>query len=41
MERMIQTIAYENGIKREDVLDVLALELRDRLIGPKASDEGG
>jgi len=40
MERMIQTIGYENGIKREDVPDVLALELRDRLIGPKASDEG-
>ena len=41
MESMIQTIAYENGIKREAVLDVLALELRDRLIGPKESDEDG
>ena len=41
MERMIQTIAYENGIKREAVLDVLALELSDRLIGPKESDESG
>ena len=41
MEGMIQTIAYENGIKREAVLDVLALELRDRLIGPKESDESG
>ena len=41
MERMIQTIAYENGIKREAVLDVLALELRDKLIGPKEGQDGG
>ena len=32
MEAVIRSCAYENGVKREDVLEVMAIELRDRLL---------
>ena len=37
IEKKIKQCAYDNGISRADVMDVLAVELRDeilRLIGP-------
>ena len=33
MDARIMTAAYENGIEREQILRVLAIELRDRLLG--------
>ncbi len=32
MEAVIRSCAYENGVKREDILEVMAIELRDRLL---------
>ena len=32
MEGVIRLCAYENGVKRQDVLEVMAIELRDRLL---------
>ena len=32
VNRGIMSAAYENGLKREQVLDVIAIELRDRLL---------
>ena len=32
MDAVIRLCAYENGVKREDVLEVMAIELRDRLL---------
>ena len=37
MEAAIRLCAYENGVKREDVLEVMAIELRDRLL-PKQEE---
>ena len=37
MEAVIRLCAYENGVKREDVLEVMAIELRDRLL-PKREE---
>jgi len=34
MDARIKQCAYENGIDRDGVLDVLAIELRDRLMAP-------
>lgn len=32
MEVVIRSCAYENGVKRQDVLEVMTIELRDRLL---------
>ena len=32
MEVVIRSCAYETGVKRQDVLEVMAIELRDRLL---------
>ena len=32
LEKIIEACAFDNGISREDVLDVLAIELRDALL---------
>ena len=37
MEAAIRSCAYEKGVKREDVLQVMAIELRDRLL-PKREE---
>ena len=42
VEALIKTCAYDNGIDRGQVVDVLAVELRDRLLGmvPRPSSSG-
>lgn len=32
MDDVIRSCVYENGVKRDDVLEVMAIELRDRLL---------
>ena len=34
---LVQSVAYENGLDTEDVFDVLAVELRDELLGHPSS----
>ena len=41
MESRIKQCAYENGLKRKQVLDVLAIELRDRLLRLRQMDPPG
>ena len=42
IDTLIKTCAYDNGIDRGQVVDVLAIELRDRLLGmvPRPSSSG-
>ena len=37
VDRRIKSVAYENGLKREQVLDVIAIELRDKLLQEEKS----
>lgn len=38
-EAQLEAIAYEKGISKEEVLDVLAIALRDELAGPGAGSD--
>ena len=38
IEDRIRQCAYDNGLDRDEVLDVLAVEIRDKLLAPAAAD---